>query len=195
MAADLGVGLHLGVHEFFLRVLLAGTLAVRQGHGAERRDDEQRSGQLHGQDVVAEDRLRDRLGVRRLVRPFHSNRVRCGSAQDRATEDDGEAQTAQDGDRTLRPQRLMGGIGGVDADHHEHEEEHHEDGAGVDGHLDDAHEGRLEHRVQEGQADHVRDDARGRVHGAAGDEQAVDGQDDHDGRKAEEEHRLPHGNL
>ena len=82
----------------------------------------------------------------------------------------------------------MGRVGGVDADHHEDEEEHHEDRAGVDGHLDDAHERGLEHGVEERQAHHVGDDADGRVDGAPGDEQPEDGQGDHDdGDHAEEE--------
>ena len=65
---------------------------------------------------------------------------------------------------------LLEGIGGVDADEHDDEEEEHQDGTGVDDDLHHEEEWRLLTGILNGQTDHDDGQGQGRVDGLLGED-------------------------
>ena len=80
-------------------------------------------------------------------------------------------------------------VGGRDADQHEHEEEQHQDRAGVDDDLHDEQEGRVEGGVEAGQRQHHHRQRQGRVHRLAA-EHHPQGAQHRDRRQDPEGNRL-----
>ena len=145
--AGLGVVAHPLLGEVALGALRGQPLAVRQHHRAERRGDQQRAGDLEGEDVVAEQQLRDALDVAVLVAPSPSP---VGGAVDRvptAAISRTAKPTPSASPASSRWPRIVSTSESrrVDADQHQHEQEQHQDRAGVD---DDLH-GEQERRVLE----------------------------------------------
>ena len=93
-----------------------------------------------------------------------------------------EQQAAEDRQHPLAADRLDHRVGGVDADQHQHEEEQHQDRAGVDDDLHREEERRVEGGVQHGQADHHHGQQQRGVHGLA-DEQDAERGEHHDRRQ------------
>ena len=144
---------------------------------------------LHGEHVLAEDHVRHGLGVRRLV----GRREPLGGAvrrpADDARQDDAQAEPGEQPDPALAADGLHEGVGAVDADEHEDEQEEHHHGAGVDDHLHDAEELGPLRDVQERQRDHDEDDGQGRVDGLAGQQQA-ERREHHERAERPEQHGL-----
>ena len=93
-----------------------------------------------------------------------------------------EQQPADDRQHALAADRLDDRVGGVDADQHQHEQEEHQDRAGVDDDLHREEERRVEHGVQHRQADHHDGQQQRGVHGLADEEDAERGEH-HDRRE------------
>ena len=79
-----------------------------------------------------------------VVEPDHRAERDLAEADRRSI--DAEQQPAEDRHHPLAPDRLHHRVGGVDADQHQHEEEQHQDRAGVDDDLHREEERRVERR-------------------------------------------------
>ncbi|MBP2476076.1 hypothetical protein JOF53_004948 [Crossiella equi] len=156
--------------------VLGGVLLVHEGqqHRAERGGDEQRRGELEGEEVVDEQLLADARDVARgLVDRLQADgrHVREGPAE-RGDQQRGEADTGEGGGQALTAQHLDHRVRAVPADQHQHEQEQHHDRAGVDDDLHHAEERRLLHQVQHAEAEHGEHQPQRGVHRVAGEEHA-----------------------
>ena len=97
---------------------------------------------------------------------------------------------SDDRQHPLAADRLDDRVGGVDADEHQHEEEEHQDGAGVDDDLHREEERRVQRGVEDRQADHHHGQQQRGVHGLA-DEQDAERGEHHDRGEDPEGHRAP----
>ena len=114
---------------------------------------------------------------RELAQPDH---------QDRA-----EQQATEGGEHALAADRLDDRVGRVHADQHQHEEEQHQDRAGVDDDLHGEEERRVERGVEHREADHHDGQQQRGVHGLAHEQDAERGQH-HDRREDPEgDHCVP----
>ena len=150
-------------------------LAVGEHHRAERGGDQQGAGGLEGEDVAGEQDVGDRRDVAAgvgLVEPDHGAERDLAEADD---QDDAEDQAEDDRHHALAADRLHDRVGGVDADQHHHEEEQHQDRAGVDDDLHREQERRVQHGVEERQADHHHGEQQRGVHGLADEQDAERG--------------------
>ena len=117
---------------------------------------------------------------------------------DAAADDDGRADERQHTDGHDRRQRSLGGdrfgaqvLGGVDAEQHDHEQEQHDDRAGVDDHLHGGEEVGLEGDEVHGDAEQREDQRQRRVHGVVAGDHA-DRADEHHRRGGDEDEQLDH---
>ena len=168
-----------------------GALLVRQNHRAERGGDEQRAGDLEGEQVVGEQQPGDPDDVALLVDLLEADRgdravVLDDRARDGPHQQGGEAQADDEGRDALPAQGLHEGVAGVHADEHQDEQEQHEDGAGVDDHLHGGQEGGVLGGVQPGQAEHHAGQEQRGVHRALA-------QHHHDGRDHGQRGEHPEG--
>ena len=185
--AGVGVTLHPVHHQLVLAALLGQPLAVRQHHGTESGGDQQRRRGLEGEHVPVEDQRGQALDVAAFGR--------VGAGQTQRLADDGvaggedhqrtEADAGQRGERTLTLDRLHQRVGGVHADQHQHEQEQHQDRAGVDDDLHGEQERRVKRRVLHGQGDHHRGQAERGVHRLAGQDHPQRRQHHHRGQQPE----------
>ena len=157
-------------------------LAVRQHHRAHGGGDQQRRGDLEGEDVLGEQDVGERLDVAVLVDHIEADRAAERELADADHERHAEDQSAQDREQPLASDRLDHRVGGVDADQHQHEEEQHQDRAGVDDDLHREEERRLQGGVQDRQRDHHDGQQQRGVHGLAHEQDPERGQH-HDRRE------------
>ena len=165
-------------------------LPVREHHRAEGRGDEQGTGDLEGPDVVAEDQGGHGGDVAVPIDAVEPHRGRQDDMRQHADEQRRHAQAEQHRGAPLALDRLDQGVGGVDPDQHDHEQEQHHDRAGVDEDLHAAQEGRLLGEVHDSEAHHHDRHAQRGVHGLLGEQQA-EGAHHHDRCEHPEEDGLP----
>src|SRR5688572_6327803 len=142
-----------------------------QDHRADDRGQQQDAGELERQQVFGKKRPGDR---RDHAFPLHLSRDRArlqrqgfGHPGPRQRSDLREHREADQTCRDLPP--LAPGVGQLgrmaEVEQHDHEQEHHHDGARVYQHLDGADELRVEHDVERGEAEHRVHQPEGRGHG------------------------------
>ena len=152
-------------------------LAVGQHHRPHRGGDQQRGGDLEGQQVPGEDQPRRCPGrcrrARRWPRPGPTTVVPRQRVGDRRRAAGPRKPTnASTGQHALALERLDEGVGGVHAHDHEHEDEQHHHRAGVDDDLHHPQEHGVLGDVEDRQVDHRQRDEQGAVHGLAGQDHA-----------------------
>lgn len=81
--------------------------------------------------MIGEDGARNAHGVAVHVCCNQASTASGFVTEHDADEDRGHADATEDGNWALAFKRFVRGVGGVHTDQHEHEEEHHEDGARV----------------------------------------------------------------
>jgi hypothetical protein len=168
--------------------LLRGALAVGEHHRAKGGRDEQCTGRLEGEHVAGEDQVGQARHVAALVRGVQPA-VDGRHVADAEDEQPGEPQGRQQGSDPLPPKRLHQGVGGVDADQHEDEQEQHHHGTGVDHDLHDTEERRILRQVHHREAQHRHGQQQRTVDGLLH-EQHARGRDHRQRSQQPEDHRF-----
>ena len=112
----------------------ASTIAPMRG------GDQQGAGDLEGPDVLAEHQVARPVTLPAWLALVSPTGAPDGEVADRADQQDDQARGRAAARPTLALDRLDQGVGGVDADQHEDEQEEHHHRAGVDEHLHGAEE-------------------------------------------------------
>ena len=114
---------------------------------------------------------------------------RVASTDDRRAEQADETEAHHGGERTLQLDRFDAQVAGaVDAEQHDDEQEQHDDGPGVDDHLDDGHEVGPERDELHGDTEECEDEPERGVHRVAECDDTDGPTEDH--HRGREEHHV-----